>query len=121
MKIFNAIGFEKYSFGVGYIENITPKIAISASIEPSLIGRWKTELNTDWHNRSSHLALGMTVSARVDITTTIGIGVSTNGLIRTDLKANYAEINKNTPLVLSNYLTIYIKIFDPKNITKHLK
>lgn len=112
---FNAIGFEKYSLGVGYVGNLNSRITIISSIEPALIGRWKTDLNTDWHNRSSHLTLGMTLSVKVNLTNTIGIGISSNGLVRTDLKANYPEVNKRTPLIFSNYLTVYIKVFDPKN------
>ena len=111
---FKAIGFERYSFGVGYLVHISDKVTITSSVEPTLIGRKKTELNTDWHNKSSHLAIGGTLSIKVDITETIGVGISSNGLLRTDLKANYPEINKKTPLVFSNFLTIYIKVFDPK-------
>jgi hypothetical protein len=111
---FNTIGFEKYAFGAGYIfplyGNIggkTIRTLVIPSIEPTLIGRWKTNNSGDFDSKSSHLALGGSMTVKWELSERLAIGIVGNALYRTDLVAKY---NTKSPIVYSNYLTLFYKI-----------
>jgi hypothetical protein len=100
---FEAIGFDKFAFGVGY-QFKAFGTTITPSIEPTLIGRNNFG---DFDTKSSHLALGSSLTIKYDISDKIGVGLALNALYRTDLAAKYGTKN---PMVYSNYLTVFYKI-----------
>ena len=110
---FNAIGFEKYTVGVGYhfplygrIGNWEIKTVLIPSIEPTIIGRW----GDVWQCSSSHLSIAGNVAFRWFFTDKIGVELLTNFLPRVDLSARYPEVNKTIPIIASNYFKIIYKI-----------
>lgn len=114
-EIFNKIGFEKYNAGIGYIFPLycyigdrQIKTTLLVSVEPTIIGRWKTNTNNDWGNTSSHLTIGASTALKWDISDRLSIGVTSNLLPRTDLNTKYPNEPKH--IVYSNYLTFYYKL-----------
>jgi len=101
-ETFKAIGFDRYSFGVGYRFTPIEKIYLIPSINADLIGRkWKYN-----GSESSHLAFSLNNIISYDLNDNFAIGLETNLQNRADLNAKYGETN----YVLSNYLTLIYKI-----------
>jgi hypothetical protein len=113
---FKAIGFEKYSIGLGAILNKEGWFTYGARVEINQILRNSTVLNSGWGNNSSHLALGAVFSVKFNVSDCVSIGLQTSLLQRTDLKTRYQELYTSAPIVASNYVTVFIKVFDPKKI-----
>jgi len=110
---FNAISFEKFTFGVGYhfplygrIGNKVIKTVLIPSIEPTLIGRWGDE----WECRSSHLSIGGNLALRWNLSDKTAVELLSNFLPRTDLYARYPEMHSSVPIVPSYYLKLIYKI-----------
>lgn len=113
---FKAIGFERYSVGLGTLLNKNGWFTYGARIEVNQILRSNTKLNQSWGNNSSHLALGAVFSVKFNVSDCVSIGLQTYLLQRTDLKTRYQELYISAPIVASNYVTVFIKVFDPKKI-----
>jgi len=110
---FNAICFDKFTFGVGYhfplygrIGNKVIKTVLIPSIEPTLIGRWGDE----WECRSSHLSISGNLALRWHLSDKTALEFLSNFLPRTDLYSRYPEIHSSVPIVPSYYLKIIYKI-----------
>lgn len=110
---FNAISFDKFTFGVGYhfplygrIGNSVIKTVFIPSIEPTLIGRWGDE----WQCSSSHLSIGGNLALRWHLSDKTALELLSNFLPRTDLSSRYPEIHSNVPVVPSYYLKFIYKI-----------
>jgi hypothetical protein len=100
---FESIGFDKFAFGVGY-QFKAFGTTITPSIEPTLIGRHNFG---DFDTKSSHLAIGGSMTVKWELSERLAIGIVGNALYRTDLAAKYGTKN---PMVYSNYLTVFYKI-----------
>lgn len=110
---FNAIQFDKYTIGVGYLFPIYAhafgkkiKTVLIPSIEPTLIDRW----GANWETTSSHLSIGGNIALRWHLSETIAIEWLMNALPRTDLSTRYPTLNPTAPIKISNYLKIVYKI-----------
>lgn len=116
-ELFNAIGFNKYSAGIGYhfqlygyVFNNEIKTTIIPSIEPTLIGRWKTKLNDDWYDSSSHMTLGGNIEIKWDLNDKLSLGIQFNALPRVDLSSRYTDTYDKAPIIFSNYFKISYKL-----------
>ncbi len=116
-ELFNAIGFNKYSAGVGYhfklygyVFKNEIKTTIIPSIEPTLIGRWKTKLNNDWYDSSSHMTLGANLEIKWDLNEKLSLGIQCNALPRVDLSSRYRDVYDKAPVIFSNYFKISYKL-----------
>lgn len=122
-ECFPRLNFDKYSIGIGYhlplygnIFGKEIKTTMIPSLEPSLIGRWGTWGGGISHSQvSSHLALGVNLAFRWDLSDVWAVEYCFNSLTRTDLAAMYGNSRgkvsvEGVPIVGSNYFKIVYKI-----------
>lgn len=86
------IGFDRMYFGVGYQFWPHERLAVIPSLEPTLIGRWGEwgrDDGADIYGKSSHLAMGLSMGIRYDLSEVLGVEYCPQILTRTDLSAKY--------------------------------
>lgn len=126
-EIYPEIDFQKYTVGLGYHFPLYAyigkeiKTTFIPTIEPTLItraGTWGDGLGRDNEtneivmSNKSHFAIGLNLSLNWRLLDDIGLEYTFNMLPRTDLKALYGDIRKNsmsingTPIVCSSYIKL---------------
>lgn len=110
---FNKICFDKMFFSIGhqfplyaYVSGKEIKTLLITSVEPTLIGRW----GEVWQTKSSHLSVGVSIGLRYQLNDKFDIELNVNALPRTDLSTRYPEVNKEIPVIISNYFKVIYRL-----------
>jgi hypothetical protein len=104
---FKTINYSRYFISCGYQFQITDKVKLIPSIEPSIINRWGNWGNgIDYNQKASFLSLSGSINLQHKLNDEFSIGLNFNSSLRPDTKAMYNTNN----LVYSVFLKLNYEI-----------